>query len=242
MKPALNENQSSAPQQWQQFMQGPALARAIAQQLQPWWQQVFGYYLLKVGDLSGQVDTADCKLSHQLCLGTDTQQSDLIARPDALPVAAHSVDAVLLSQCLEFEHDPHHVIREAHRVLIADGYLFLTGFNPYSLVGCISTLPWMRGYPWQGRLFSAARIIDWLHLIGFELVAQQRFFCASMLAKDYQDTAVNRFTEKYLHYFGACYLLVARKRELPLTPIRPKWQLNRSFSTAQGVSARQGVR
>jgi len=241
MKPALSEKDRAFPSQWQQLPQGDALAAAVAVKLQPWWQRIFGYYLLKVGDLSCQLDTSGCKIQQHITIGRYANNLMLQAEADALPVSDSSVDAVLLSHSLEYTPDPHHVVREAHRVLMPDGYLLLTGINPYSMVGLLKCWPGLaQQYPWQGRFFSPARIKDWLHLVGFEVLSEQRFFCSAMLAKHYDDGWWQQWQEQYLHYFGASYLLVARKRELPLTPIRPKWQLNPAFARqVKGVSARQ---
>lgn len=241
MKPALSEKGRQAPSDWRQFNQGDALAGAIATALEPWWQRIFGYYLLKLGDLSAQLDTSHCKVRHHITVGRHSKALMLQAETDALPFSEHSVDAVLLSHCLEFTGDPHHVVREAHRVLRADGYLLLTGINPFSLVGLVRFWPGLQQrYPWQGRFFSASRIKDWLHLVGFEVLDEQRFFCSAMLSADYNDGKAKQWAERHLNYFAASYLIVARKRELPLTPIRPKWQLNPAFSQpAKGVSARQ---
>jgi SAM-dependent methyltransferase len=240
MKPALRENQLQAPKHWQSFRQGSALAAALEQQLAPWWQQIFGYYLLKVGDLSCQLATPECRVRHQLRLGSGSITPDLVAEPDALPIACSSVDAVLLSHCLEFQNDPHHVIREAHRVLVADGYLLLSGFNPHSWLGLWRCLPaYQQQLPWLGHFFSAARIKDWLHLIGFEVIAEQRFFCSAMLAQEFRQNSWQKFNERFLGLFASSYLLVARKRELPLTPIRPKWRVQSGFTPAQqGIRAR----
>jgi SAM-dependent methyltransferase len=241
MKPALSEKDRLCPSDWQQFNQGPALADAIASKLEPWWQRIFGYYLLKVGDLSCQLDTSACKIRHQINVGHYGANLMLQAEADALPFAEHSVDAVLLSHCLEFTPDPHHVVREAQRVLRSDGYLLLTGVNPFSLVGVLKYWPLLQQrYPWQGRFFSASRIKDWLHLVGFEVLSEQRFFCSAMLAREYRQGSARIWAEQYLSYFASSYLIVARKRELPLTPIRPKWQLNPAFEqSVKGVSARQ---
>jgi SAM-dependent methyltransferase len=240
MKPALSEKDRACPADWQQFNQGDALAQAIALQLQPWWQRIFGYYLLKVGDLSCLLDTRGCKVQQHINVGRHSPGLSLQADADALPFSENSVDAVLLSHNLEFTPDPHHVVREAHRVLCPDGYLILTGVNPYSVVGLLRCWPPLQQkYPWQGRFFSASRVKDWLHLVGFEVLAEQRFFCSAMLTKERHDGYGLQWAERYLSYFAASYLIVARKRELPLTPIRPTWQLNTSFSPhVKGVSAR----
>lgn len=241
MKPALSEKDRRCPSEWMQFNQGDALAQAIAAELEPVWQRIFGYYLLKVGDLSCQIDTSGCKIQHHINVGRYSSGLMLQAEADALPFSEHSIDAVLLSHCLEFTPDPHHVVREAHRVLRADGYLLLTGVNPFSLVGLLRCWPALQHrYPWQGRFFSASRIKDWLHLVGFEVVSEQRFFCSAMLAREYSNSRAKQWAEQHLSYFSSGYLIVARKRELPLTPIRPKWQLNPAFAQqVKGVSARQ---
>jgi len=240
MKPALSEKEQTFPTHWRQFNQGDALARAISVELQPWWQRIFGYYLLKIGDLSCQLDTGGCKVQHHINVGLCSENVMLQAEADALPFSDTSIDAILLSHHLEFSHDPHHVVREAHRVMRSDSYLIITGVNPYSLVGILKYWPSLQHrFPWQGRFFSVSRIKDWLHLVGFEVLAEQRFFCSAMLAKDYHQSRFQQFSESHLHYFGASYMLVARKRELPLTPIRPKWQLNPTFEPqVKGVSAR----
>ena len=242
MKPALQENHPIAPAGWHAFRQGGALAAAINQQLVPWWQQIFGYYLLQVGNLSCQLDTTSARLRHHISVSPSPEIGPmLLAEPDALPIQSASIDAVLLSHCLEFQADPHHVIREAHRVLMADGYLLVTGFNPYSLLGACQFLPWLkRELPWQGHFFSASRIKDWLHLVGFEVLSEERFFASAMVATEFRAGRWQRFSERYLNYFAANYMLVARKRELPLTPIRPKWQVQRGYPATQGISARSG--
>ena len=188
MKPALSEKDQAYPSDWQQFSQGEALNQAIVNALQPWWQKIFGYYLLKVGDLSCQLDTSGCKVQHHIAVGRSSAGLMLQAEADALPFCENGVDAVLLSHNLEFTPDPHHVVREAHRVLRSDGYLLLTGINPYSMVGLLKCWPALRRrYPWQGRFFSVSRVKDWLHLVGFEILSEQRFFCSAMVAPEHNE-------------------------------------------------------
>ncbi|MEH8020370.1 class I SAM-dependent methyltransferase [Rheinheimera metallidurans] len=241
MKPALSEKDRTIPSGWWEFNQGDALSQAISVQLQPWWERIFGYYLLKIGDLSAEIDTSGCKVSQHINVGRFGANLMLQADADALPFSCNSIDAVLLSHNLEFTADPHHVVREAYRVLRSDGYLLLTGINPFSVVGILRYWPALQQrYPWQGRFFSTSRVKDWLHLVGFEVLSEKRFFCSTMLGKEYRDNAVQQWLERYLNYFASSYIIVARKRELPLTPIKPKWQLNTGFSQqVKGVSARE---
>jgi len=243
MKPALNRHSFvQPPLKWPEFRQGEALAHALEAQLNLWWPRVFGYHLLKVGNLSCELDTSACPIRHQIALAADAEQVSVRADPDDLPFIEQAVDAVLLAHCLEFTQDPHHVVREAHRVLMPDGYLMLTGFNPHSLLGLLKLWPTLhRQLPWRGRFFSMARVKDWLHLLGFEIIDEQRLFLSPMLSEQSKLPSLRHFAEHHLSWLGSAYVLVARKRVLPLTPIKPRWQLKTEFRPAvKGISARAG--
>ena len=57
--------------------------------------------------------------------------------------------------------DPHRLLREADRVLIDDGWMILTGFNPVSLMGLRKLVPVLRkGTPYNSRMFTLMRQLD----------------------------------------------------------------------------------
>lgn len=96
----------------------------------------------------------------------------------ALPLADECVDGIVLQHCLEFVSFPHEVLREAHRVLVPEGTLMLSGFNPWSLWGM-----WHLGShfkksspPWQGRFFSPRTIKEWLKFLSFSAFQVKSFF------------------------------------------------------------------
>jgi hypothetical protein len=63
---------------------------------------------------------------------------------------------------------------EADRVLIDDGWMILSGFNPVSLMGLQS---WCRCYAvrrYNSRMFTLMRQLDWLSL-NFEVLHYGRF-------------------------------------------------------------------
>lgn len=243
MKPAHSRYSFlQPPQQWQDFPQGVDLSNALASQFNLWWPRIFGYHLLKVGNLSCDIDTSTCPIKHQIHLAAHHHKATVVADPDDFPFVEHAVDAVLLSHCLEYTQDPHHVIREAHRVLMPDGYLLLSGFNPLSMLGLCKLWPALhRQLPWSGRFFTLARVKDWLQLLGFEVIDEQRLFMSPLLSDSSYLPTLRHFAEHHLSFFGSAYVVVARKRTLPLTPIKPRWHLKTSFQPAvKGISARQG--
>ncbi len=101
-------------------------------------------------------------------------QADVLANPLHLPFASQSLDLLVLPHALEFSVSPHQILREAERVLIAEGNLLLSGFNPYSLWGLYHWYKQRRGkFLWPGDFVTLRRLRDWLTLLGCELEAQR---------------------------------------------------------------------
>jgi SAM-dependent methyltransferase len=233
MKPALAFRQPDSLKSWADFPNGDITLSAIEKELAPWWSTFFGYHLLKMGMLSSEINTSACSIKNQFSIAHKYEKGDIVADIDDLPLLEHSIDVCLLSHALEFSLDPHHVIREANRVLIPNGYLVITGFNPISLAGLNKLTPYRRKQlPWTGHFFSPVRIKDWLQLMGFEILADQRCLHSSLVG----NISPGRFSEKweslahkYLKPFASVYVIVAKKRVLPLTPIKPTWQIRSSF-------------
>ena len=92
------------------------------------------------------------------------------------PFAEKSVDACPLAHTLPWCSDPHRLLREADRVLIDDGWMILTGFNPVSLMGLRKLVPVLRkGTPYNSRMFTLMRQLDWLALLNFEVLHYGRY-------------------------------------------------------------------
>ena len=233
MKPALAFRQPHYPNSWQALPNGEIVKKAIEQELAPWWPKFFGYHLVKLGALSSEITIADCSINNQVNICGKGRLTTVIGDIDDLPMQEHSVDVCLLSHALEFSLDPHHVIREANRVLIPNGYLVITGFNPLSLVGLNKFFPYRRKQsPWNEHFFTPMRIKDWLHLMGFEILADQRCLHTTLTGKlsaESLQSSWHSFAKNYLPALGSIYVIVAKKRVLPLTPIKPKWQIRPEF-------------
>jgi SAM-dependent methyltransferase len=183
---------------------------------------LFGYHLLQIGEVGYGRLFAGSRIPHRCLLAPrPLPAAHLQASPEALPFASDSVDLVLLPHLLEFERNPHQILREVERILIGDGHVLILGFNPFSLWGLRR---WLAGggRPWAGRSLSATRIKDWLKLLDFELVTQQTLCFSPSFQPRLLD--LERLGRRVWPYFGAIYLLVAQKRRIPLSLIRPHWQ------------------
>lgn len=250
MKPALAFRQPHYPKSWQELPNGEIILSAIDEILQPWWQKFFGYHLLKIGALSHEISCEASPIKHQASCcyspsisGTQGDyNTDIVGELDDLPLLEHSVDVCLLSHALEFSLDPHHVIRETNRVLIPNGYLIITGFNPISLAGLNRAIPYRRKrIPWNEHFFSPMRVKDWLHLMGFEILSDERCLHSSLAGKVSEHVVANywrKFASNYFTSLGSIYVIIAKKRVLPLTPIKPKWQIRTQFNPVKVPSMR----
>src|SRR3974390_2431333 len=57
-------------------------------------------------------------------------RGDCVSHAASLAIQTLSVDAVLLPHTLEFEPEPHEVLREVERVLVGEGHVLILGFDP----------------------------------------------------------------------------------------------------------------
>ena len=145
---------------------------------------------------------------------------------DALPFPAASVDLVVMPHTLELARDAHLTLREAERVLVPEGRLVITGFNPASLWGMRQRaghlkrglgLARQRGLylPSAGGFIGYWRLRDWLRLLGFELEGG-RFGCYRPALKS--EAWLERFAwmdglgDRWWPVLGAAYVLTAVKR------------------------------
>jgi len=108
------------------------------------------------------------------------------------------------------------------------------------LVGLNRLLPYRRSQtPWNEHFFSPMRVKDWLHLMGYEILADQRFLHSSLTGKLSPESLQQKwhtFAKSYLPSLGSVYVIVAKKRVLPLTPIKPKWQIRPTFQPVKVTS------
>jgi SAM-dependent methyltransferase len=142
----------------------------------------------------------------------------LVARFDELPFASQSIDLLVLPHVLDFAQEPHRVLREADRVLMPEGQIIISGFNPASLWG---TRHWMgrmglRPFlPASSQMIALPRLKDWLKLLSFE-VNRGRFGCYAPPVRSESWIARWSFLEKagdrWWPVLGSVYMLTAIKR------------------------------
>ena len=172
----------------------------------------------------------------------------LLADSAALPFPENSLDLVVLPHTLELGRDPHSALREVARVLVPEGRVVISGFNPVSLWGLRQRRDHFYrrfGYdelflPNIGEYIGYWRLRDWLRLLNFE-VESAHFGCyRPALASqqwldrfDWMDTA----GERWWPIFGAVDFLVAVKRVRGMRLLEPAWKARKTPAAAPAVVA-----
>jgi SAM-dependent methyltransferase len=227
-----------------EFLRSPAGRYVLdweQQQLDNAVTDIFGYHAMQLG--LPEIDTLRenrmqlrfCAADHALDPPEPEQRAGhhrvaIINRYEELPFATHSIDLVVMPHILEFTEDPHQVLREVERVLVPEGHVLITGFNPVSLWGARQSLARVGASPYlprEGRFLSLPRVKDWLKLLSFD-VERGRFGCYVPSVRSDRWIARWRFMEKagdrWWPFLGAIYMLTAVKRVRGMRLVGAIWK------------------
>ncbi|MGQ8365633.1 class I SAM-dependent methyltransferase [Glaciecola sp. 1036] len=241
LRDAKRKKRPIYPDSWDNLSQGSRVREELELALAPIIERVFGYYLVKLGGLTNELNLKSCPIKEKVNFALNpTTDAHIVGRSCQLPFQNNSVDAFVVLAELDFAQDPHQIIREIDRAITSDGQVIIAGFNPFSLAGIFKYLPInRRNLLHQGRFFTSARIKDWLQLLDFDVVKQEQIVYSSLFTRvsfgknrpffSKLDQKLNGFCKRYLPWFSSMYILVAKKREVPLSPIKKQWQINPKF-------------
>lgn len=195
---------------------------------------LFGFNALQIG-LSHWDMLRNSRIPHRFRVA-DSGVAAVLAEPTHLPFANQSVDLLILPHLLEFSSYPHQILREAERVLIAEGSLLISGFNPHSLWGAHHLYKRNSGdYPWCGDFVNLGRLKDWLSLLGCDVVGGRMCCYAPPLTSpgmmqyfEFMETGGDRWWAMG----GGVYFIHAVKRVHGMRLITPQWQNKNQFARA----------
>jgi SAM-dependent methyltransferase len=254
---AISADPLTALDAWYRSPLGRGVAEAEADCLESLLEDAFGYFLLQVGAAEPFVSALDaCRIRHRLWLQTEAgaltgatpgRVLPLKGELARLPFAADSVDAVVLPHSLDFSPDPHRVLREVDRVLVAEGRVFLFGFNSLSTWGVRRVWPRRRGVvPWCGSRLTLFRVCDWLKLIGFHVEVKRMLVFRPPWRRAFSPRLdwMDHLGGRYWPVFGGVYAVRAVKRLSTLTPLRSSWKPRPSLLPGRAVkpTARESSR
>ncbi|MDD2991567.1 MAG: class I SAM-dependent methyltransferase [Zoogloea sp.] len=185
---------------------------------------IFGYNAVQLG-----LPEADFLRANRMPLRFRAGAGEVNLETDlqALPFASNSLDLVVLPHVLEFAANPHQVLREVERVLVADGHVVIAGFNPISLFGLRRRLAReCAAYPWHGQYLSTRRLKDWLALLSFEIGTQRSgCFVPALEQQKWIDRLglLDKAGPRWWPIGGGVYVIHAIKRVHGMRLIMPKW-------------------
>ena len=228
---------------WLQTQQGRYVMDWEMERIDTLVVDLFGYNALQLG-----LPELDLLAHNRIPLrqvAGETGKVDVVCDLLELPFAANSIDLVVLPHVLEFHDNPHQILREVERILIPDGQLVVTGFNPLSLWGLRRRLPnCPTGFPCNGSYISVLRLKDWLQLLSFE-VDRGSFGC---YAPPFRETRwLKRFHfmeaagDRWWSFAGGVYMLRAVKRVRGMRLILPPWEQSNAPHKALTPIAQKGI-
>jgi SAM-dependent methyltransferase len=228
----LQSMRDNAAAEW---FEGPLGARVVREETslaRLALDDVFGFELLQVGNWGPtQHLLAAARTQHTTLLAPKRGPGVTLCAPLAsLPFASDSIDGIVLPHTLELVEDPYAVLREAERVLCAEGCLMIYGFNPYSGWGArrfFGRLFHRPAFPPQTRrMLTERRLRDWMALLDFEVDDVYGYLGSMPMTRRPRKSTDG--TVRQAEYrprrplTAGGYLLKARKRAQTLTLVRPR--------------------
>jgi SAM-dependent methyltransferase len=186
---------------------------------------VFGFELLQVGGWGPARHLLNgARTQHTTLVAPEMSSGVTLCAPlDSLPLRSDSIDAIFLPHTLELVEDPYAVLREAERVLCAEGCLMICGFNPFSGWGVRRAFARYVGRPafppQTQRMLSERRLRDWVALLGLDVDSVYGYLGPLPTKGRLPRTPDARPRPAWM---AGAYLLKARKRVQTMTLVRPR--------------------
>lgn len=233
---------------WYKTQSGQATLNKLDEQCAELLSEIFGYYAVETGVLSGQhsllqqtriatsltlIDKAGCNVfavePKKRVEGDQLETfSSLISSNEQLPLATDNIDLVLGTHVLESSKDPHQVLREIDRVLVPEGHCILIGFNPFAISGLGKQLRSKISRKEKSlNLRSASRVKDWFSLLGFEVLDIHYMGLRPNVKNNKIFESLSKledWSEVAGPLLGKIYMIHAKKQVVAMTPYKKVWR------------------
>lgn len=187
---------------------------------------IFGFHAVQMG--LPEVDFLAANRIPWQCQAAEGGKAQIICHPAQMPFESRSLDLLVMPHLLDFTTEPHQVLREVERVLVPEGRLLMTGFNPVSLWGVRRLIQGRADTPWRGNFFPLIRIRDWLKLLDLEPVAGCFMAYAPPLSQQgwlERFGFLERAGDKWWPLAAGVYGIEAVKRQRGMRLITPNWKM-----------------
>jgi len=211
---------------------GSSLLRAEQEMLDKALGYLFGYHLLQLSVDRRAKLYEKSKINHCFGLHPIAANNDIytgFSNYERLPLEKGSIDVAILHHVIDYAAKPHRLLREVVRAIAPHGHVVVVGFNPVSLLGVKRLVARHTSrHPYQrSHTLRMSRVIDWLRLLDCEPVRVERGFFRLPVNSS---LVLNRtgwmetVGEKLINPFGGFYMVIARKEQGSMVPMKPQWQ------------------
>lgn len=218
---AKHATELKLPTSWQQIPNGTLYCNALNRYFSHWLSNILGDQILKLGGLSAEIGL-DLPMCHQLVISPEIPRnltalclqpgtSVVRSKVTELPLIEESIDACLLANNLNFCADPHRLLREITRVTTESGLLFISLFNPLSILAFKRQFHQTPYEKFPFRQYPTWLIIDWLELLNFDILQ-----CENLALQHRQ----------HFSLFSPLTVIIAQKRTCSLSSQAQKIQFH----------------
>lgn len=206
---------------WYRTVLGKEIAMAESQYISQLLAKLPGSYLLQLGQTPLSWLNAS-RIMHKSVVDEQIGKqitSLVVAEFTSLPFPRELFDVVVLPHIVDCKQNYPVIIAEAARVLNGEGYLLILGFNPYSL-GALS-----RAKPPLIKAPSVYKLRYWLRKANCEVIQIKTFFYRPLIQSEnvlQKLKVLETVGPFFLPCSGVCYVMVARKKIMLVTPLRQK--------------------
>ena len=194
-------------------------------------QQMLAKYAALIGVPAQKMLLQQSNGLYQVLIGALSHRHDETVYIEAdyqeLPIFSGQVDLVILPHTLEWVEHPRQLLAEACRIVKPEGLIVIIGFNPHSLFKCTQLWKKKSGIPWSAAFLSMHELTNWVKLAGFHIEQLSSFLYRPLTKHSYffDRLPIFEWIGKHVFpYYGGLYMLVARAKEIPLTPIKMQWK------------------
>jgi SAM-dependent methyltransferase len=155
-----------------------------------------------------------------------------------VPILTGSMDLVMLPHTLEFMDNPQKLLSEACRIIKPEGLIVISGFNPMSTWGLRKIMNGKKKHmPWGANFIHSQKIKTWLKLSDFALEKHEPILFTPPISHPGLHKRLHfleKLGKRFFPGIGGAYILIARAKVIPLTPIRLKWKQQLSHIRMSG--------
>ncbi len=231
---------------WYQSLLGSELLLAERAELDKFLPQFFGGQLLQVGGPSEAYLFEKSPIWHKIRYSPESapvfRGPSVQGKLGQWPFLPESIDVILLPHVLEFTDKPEQILQQSQLTLTPEGHLLILGFNPFSLWGLMKCIRGHKTLPWRGYFNPAWRVRSWLLKQGFDIEEKRTLFFRPPFASKtwlHRLLAFEVIGRLLWSNCGAVYLIIAKKRVVPLIPVKTSfWRRRTAFQGSLERTAR----